>query len=320
MAPITNTLQTHQLKGLRENLTDAIYRISPEDTPISSNIGRSDADAVLHEWQVDTLASPDTSNAQVEGFDNDSFAATPVTTRIGNYTQISKKDVIISETSEAVKKAGRGSEMGYQMAKRSVELRIDVEAILVANQGASGGSSSTARTAGSWLAFLKTNIEKASDGVNPVWTTVPTDVRTDGTPEAFVEADLQSVMQQCYNSGGKPKLVFTGAFNKVVASGFDGILVNTNNQSGPKPAVIVAAADVYVSDFGTVTIMPTHFQRASDVLVIDPAMASIAFLRGYATKDLAVTGDAKKKLITVEYTLKVNNEAAHGGIFDRTSS
>jgi hypothetical protein len=107
--PTFGTFGANAAKGLREDLADVIYDISPQDTPIMSSIGKTKATAVNHEWQKDSLAAATTANAAAEGADATSATLTP-TVRIGNYTQIVQKTIQVSGTLEAVDKAGRKSE------------------------------------------------------------------------------------------------------------------------------------------------------------------------------------------------------------------
>jgi len=117
------TYQTFQSIGNREDLSDVIYSISPTDTPIMSSIGKTKATAVYHEWQTDSLAAHTTANALVEGATASDITVSP-TSRLGNYTQIVGKTVMVSGTLEAVDKAGRKSEKAYQLAKASSEISI----------------------------------------------------------------------------------------------------------------------------------------------------------------------------------------------------
>src|SRR5947209_6491038 len=117
MAVITNTFLTFSAIGNREDLSDAIYNISPTDTPFQNMVAKTKATAVLHEWQPDALAAA-AANAQLEGDDISSFAAATPTTRAQNRCQISYKNVIVSGTQDAVTKAGRKKEMVYQLLKR----------------------------------------------------------------------------------------------------------------------------------------------------------------------------------------------------------
>src|SRR5439155_7422668 len=231
MTILANTFTTFEAKGIREDLSDAIYNISPKDTPFMSNIKKGQSTQTFFEWQTDVLATPDTTNAQLDGDDVSSFDVSSPTTRVGNYTQISRKTVILSGTLEAVDKAGRKSELAYQLAKRAAELKRDQEAILLANQAATAGTPVAARKTGALLAWLATNTVKGSGGVDPVYQNIPTSTRTDGTQVSFSEAMVKSAMLSAYTQGGKPEMLLTGAFNKQVASTFPGVATKTFYQS-----------------------------------------------------------------------------------------
>lgn len=326
MSQTANTFDTFAAKGIRESLSNVIYNISPEETPFMSNIGRENVKNTYFEWQTDSLAAASTTNAQVEGDDVSSFDSTSATTRVGNYTQISNKTVLISGTLEAVDKAGRRSELAYQLAKRSAEIKRDMESTMLTNQAASAGSagvSTALRKTGSLLAFLKTNTDKGTGGADPVYTSSPNATRTDATAanlRTFTEAILKTVIQKVWAAGGSPKLLMVGPVNKARVSGFAGIAEIRREVTGNRQATIIGAADVYVSDFGSVSVVPNRFQRERDAFVLDPEYASVAFLRPFQTVELAKTGDAEKRLITVEYGLKVNTEAAHGLAADLTTT
>jgi hypothetical protein len=317
MSAITNTYQTYQAKGLREDLTDLISNISPKETPFYSAIGRGKAEAVLHEWQVDALAAAVTTNSQIEGDDVTSFAASTPTVRLGNYCQISRKDVLVAGTLEAVRKAGRKSEEAYQTAKRGAELKRDIESTLLSNQPASAGSSSVARKSAGLIPFLKTNTNfNTSDGVDPIYTTLADDDRTDGTLRTFTEAMLQDAISQGWTEGASPHLIFVNSELKVKISAFAGVYSKTFDTSKVAPGAIIGAADVYVSDFGTLSVVADRFMRQRDCFVIDPEYASVAMLRPFKTVPLAKTGDAEKKMILVEWAFVCKNEKAHAAVYD----
>jgi hypothetical protein len=319
--PIASTFQTYQAIGNREQLADVIYNIAPTETPFVQNAGRGTAKGKVEEWQTDTLATASTTNQHVEGDDITSFEAVTPTVRLANYCQISRKTLIVSGTQEKVEKAGRRSELAYQLALRGKEIKRDMERDLLWNKGAAAGSASTARIAASLPAWLKTNINKASDGVDPVYTTFATDVRTDSTtPRSFTEELLKDVIQKCWTEGASPKMVMVGPINKQRMSTFSGVATKTIDQTAAKPAVIIGAADIYVSDFGTLRIVPNRFQRERDAWVLDPDYFSLAYLRPFQTIQLAKTGDAEKRLLLAEYTLKVHNEKALGLVADLTTS
>jgi hypothetical protein len=303
------TYQTYTAIGQREDLSDVIYNISPTDTPIMSSVGKAKATAVYHEWQTDSLAAATTNNAAVEGDDATDATMSP-TTRLGNYTQIVQKTVKISGTLDAVDKAGRKSEKAYQLAKASAEIKRDIETIISANQGRSAGNSSTARKMGALLSWITTNSSVGTSGADP--TTIGVSTRTDGTARSFTETILKDVIQQVYTAGGNPKILMVGAYQKQAVSAFAGIAAQRYMAPGNEPTTIIGAADVYMSDFGTVSVVPNRFMRTRDALVLDPEYAALAYLRPFATNELAKTGDSEKTQILAELTLEVRNEAAHG--------
>lgn len=326
MAQPTNLFDRYDgTKAVREDLANVIYNISPEDTPLISSIGRENVSNTYYEWQTDALAAASTSNAVIEG-DEATLDARAATNRVGNYTQISRKVVGVSGTVEAVDKAGMRSYLAYEMAKASSELKRDMEAILLFNQAAAVGSASVARKTAGLPAWLRTNVSKAGNGGNPTMSSTndgyPNAGRTDGTQRTFTETMLKDVIQAVWAEGGDPKVCMMGPHNKKVASAFAGNAENRINQStgAPKAFSIVATADVYLSDFGKVAFVPNRFQRERDVFVLDPEYASVAYLRNFQTETLSKTGDSERRMILVEYGLKVKTEKAHGIIADVTTS
>lgn len=320
MAIVTNTFTRYSAIGIREDLSNVIYNISPEETPFISNVSRENVKNTYFEWQTDALAAASSSNAALEGDDISSFQAVTPTARVGNYTQISTKNVIISGTLEAVDKAGRRSELTYQLAKMGSELKRDMESALLANQAAVAGNTTTARRTAGLPAWLTSNTDFGTGGADPTVGSTPTAARTDGTQRAFTETLLKNVIAEVWTSGGTPKMLMVGAFNKQAASAFSGIATKFRDVPAGQQAQIIGAADVYVSDFGTVNIVPNRFQRARDAFVVDPEYASLAILRPIQQTELAKTGDAEKRLMLVEYGLKVSNQAAHGIVADLTTS
>ena len=324
MAQPTNLFDRYDATlSVREDLANIIYNISPEDTVFMSNVGRDTSKQTFTEWQTDALAAASTTNAQIEGDDAaaDSLSAT---NRVGNYTQISRKVIATSGTLESVDTAGFRSAMAYQLAKAASELKRDMETAMLFNQAAVVGNATTARKTAGLPAWLRTNVSKASDGGNPTMSSTndgyPNAARTDGTQRTFTETMLKDVIQSVWTNGGTPKLLMVGPFNKRTVSGFSGIAGIRFNVDGAKPSAIIGAADIYVSDFGNVSIVPSRFQRERDAFVVDPEYAAVSYLRNFQTNELAKTGDSQKKMILVEYALKVRTEKAHGIIADLTTS
>ena len=310
------TYQTYTAIGQREDLTDVIYDISPTATPFMSSIGKTKATATFHEWQTDALAAAALGGA-VEGADASTITASP-TSRVGNRTQIFTKAVSVAGTLEAVDKAGRKSEKAYQLAKVSAELKRNIELTLLSNQVAAVGNSSTARTLGGLQAWLNTNGDFGTDGVAGSGGTT---ARTNGTNRTFTEAILKTVVAEVYTSGGTPKVLMVNPTHKQTVSAFAGIAAQRYMAPSNEPTTIIGAADVYMSDFGTISVVPNRFMNSTNsgnetAFVVDPDMAAVAFLRPFETIELARTGDAEKTQLLAELTLEVKNQAAHGIIAD----
>lgn len=310
------TYQSYQSIGNREDLTDVIYNISPTDTPFMTSVGKTKATAVYHEWQTDSLAAVNVSNAVVEGATASDATLSP-SVRVGNRTQISQKTIKISGTLETINKAGRKSEKAYQLAKASSEIKRDMEAILLSNQVAAAGDASTARVLGGLQTWLNSNY---SGGTSGTAGNLGTTARVTGTDRAFTATILNTVIQSTYTNGGSPTILMVTPAQKVVASTFAGIATRFKDVPGNVQAAIINAADVYVSDFGTISIVPNRFIPNADnddtAFLLDPEMAAVAYLRPFQTNELAKTGDADVTQLLVEYTLEVRNQAAHGIISD----
>ena len=313
MAQPSDTFSSYDAIGNREDLSDVIYNISPTETPFMSSIARGTADATLHEWQTDALAAA-AQNAVIEGDDATTDAST-ATTRLGNYTQISDKVPRVTGTQNAVRKAGRKDELAYQIAKKSKELKRDMETDLCSNTARVAGNDTTARVSAGLTSWIATNQSVGSGGSAP--TGDGTDTRTNGTQRTFNEAQLKTVLQACWDQGGDPDTIMVGSFNKQKMSTFTG---NATRYKDADDQRLVAAIDVYVSDFGTLTVVPNRFQPARSAFVLQTDMWAVAYLRPFFMQQLAKTGDTERRQLLVEYCLESRQEAASGIVADLTTA
>ena len=318
MAQPTNTFDSYDSVGIREDLEDVIYDISPEETPFYSGSAKVKVTQAFHEWQTDSLRAS-AANAHIEGDDTTAEART-ATTRLGNYTQIFKNAVVIPGSDDGTDKAGRAKEMAYQVMKIAKEQKLDIEKALFANNARVAGNSTTARELAGAPAWLITNVDFQSGnlGANP--TGDGTDARTDdGTPTAFSQAKFDTVMQSIWENGGKPDCVYLSAFQMNKALGFTG----NNNQRSTITASdgrVIKHMDVYVTPWGTVEFMPTRENRSRDVFIMQKDMWAVGVKRATKNEALAKTGDNEKRQVVTELTLVCRNEAASGGIFDNTTT
>ena len=314
MAQPTNTHSSYDAAGNREDLADIIYDISPMDTPFISSIPHVGASATNHEWQTDSLAAA-AANAVIEGDDATTTAAV-ASVRAGNYLQISDKVPRVSGTQRVVDSAGRGDELDYQIMKQGKELKRDMEfANVGVNNAKVAGNDTTARELGSVQSWIATNDDFGTSGASP--TGDGTDARTDGTQRAFAEADLKTALSAAWDAGGEPDLIMVGSFNKQAMSSFTGGATRTVDASDKR---LTAAIDVYVSDFGELSVVPNRFMRSRDCLIIQTDMWALASLRAFQEVPLSKTGDSDRVQLISEYTLEARNEAASAGVFDLTTS
>ena len=315
----TNLYQKATLKGNREDLIDKIFNTSPTETPISSAAGRATAVTDFHEWQRDALAAANAANKMIDGDDASLQAQTP-TDRVGNHLQIFNGVIGVSRRANIIKKAGRGMEMPYLKAKKMLELKRDIEAMVLSqSQAAVAATTSVAGQSAGLGAQLYTNTSHGAGGSTASWTSgAPTTAPTVGTLRNFTKTLLDTVCQSIYtNSGQFAEMLVLSPSHKVTFSGFSGISQNRSEVKGKQQGIVVAGADVYVSDFGALSIVPHYLLVGSNTAyVLNSDYLDLAFLDGFKTSDLAKTGDSDKVLITADCSLSVRASAAQGKIAD----
>ena len=318
MAQPSNTFDSYDAVGIREDLSDIITNISPEETPFYTKSSKTKARNTLVEWQTDSLRAS-AANAHIEG-DATTAEARSATTRLGNYTQIFKNAVVVPDTDEGLDKAGRAREVAYQTLKIAKEQKLDIEKALFDNNARAAGNSTTARELAGAPAWLTSNTDfGANEGANP--TGDGTDARTDETTTliAFSQARFDGVMQSIWANGGNPDTVYLSAFQMNVALGFTG---NNNQRSAVQAGDerVIKSLAVYVTPWGTIEFMPSRENRSRDVFIMQDDMWEVATLRPTKNVALAKTGDNTTRQVITELTLCAKNEAANGGIFDNTTS
>lgn len=300
MAYPTNTYATYAAVGNREDLIEIITMISPTKTPVLSMTSSTRATSTLHEWLTDSLTSP-TANAQIEGNDTTGTAVT-APSRVNNYCQIHDKKFVITETQEAVEKAGRSSESGYQLQKALKELANDIEYSFVVNSAAASGASATARQLKGLAGWVVTNISSATAN------------------RSSTSAILDALLQTVWAAGGDPDVILTGGAQKIAfnnTTNFPGMTKNVTADAKK----IVNSVDVYESPFGVMKLVLSHVMNtslANQIFALEMAKFRKAWLRPIKQKELAATGDARKFLVVAECTLESLNEKASGVVKNLT--
>lgn len=305
MTAPTGTFLTTAAIGNREDLTDTIYRISPTATPFISLAAKGKATNTLHEWQTQDLASAVTNNAQAEG-DNASAKTVTPTVRLNNRTQISTKTVIVSGTQQAMNPAGRKDELAYQLSLAALELRRDMESSATQLDV----SATAPRQARGLVGWVVDNVDR-NGGTLASYT--GNTGRTKGTAIAFTEARLKSVLQKIFTAGGEADSILLPPAAKQTFSTFTG---NATRFDKSEDAKLYASVDVYVSDFGELKAIPSRFQDANDVFVLQSDKWAISYLRPFQTIELAQTGDAMQRELVVEWTVEARAPKANGAVYD----
>jgi hypothetical protein len=330
MAVPTNTRETYGGIGIREDLSNIIYNISPMDTPFLNGCGRGTADNTLFEWQTDELNDA-AVNFQIEGNDYTSTAASEPR-RLSNYTQISATQVQSSGTAEAVDFAGRKSTQAYQLAKRAKEMKRDMEFMLLMGTAKAVGASGTARNTGAYSTWIGTKSTSTSPviaastgaglanaGATGDYPDGTTSAGTGGADTAITLAMINTCVARIWNLGGSPDTILCKSDVKqtISSSSVGGSVVADLYKdvgSSDKAATAVNAVDVLVTDFGTFKVMPDRFLPDGNCDVIDFDLWSVDYLRPFRTETLAKSGDSVKQLLIAEYGLRAKNGSGSGQV------
>jgi hypothetical protein len=327
MTLVANAWTSFDSARNRETFADLISMITPEETPFYSLIRKEKIEGTHPEWSTDTLATPVTTNAQLEG-DTYSFVAVSATSRVGNYAQISDKRFAISETQEVVSKAGPKSELGRERAKKGVELKTDIEATMLSNNASVAGNTTTARKSAGLRAWIATNDSMGATGSSGGFNsgTGVVDAATNGTQRTFTKTLLDDVIELTYKAGGNPTILMLSPYAKRVFSTFmsdSNVAAFRTPLTGKSQGTIVGAADAYLSDFGLIDVVPNRQMArvgaasARNAFLITPDKVAKGFLRDIQEdKEVAKTGDALPRVLKCEWSLVMKNEAAHGVVAD----
>ena len=318
--------------GIREDLSDFIYNISPTDTPILQAAEWTTATSTNHEWTEDTLTAPVKDNAKAEGAAMGTHTAVSGGNRLGNYTQISRKTYGVSGTSEVVTKVGRDSEIAFGRAKSMRELKTDIDmAICAAHVAKAAGTANAPTRKSASLECWVRNADRgdaAGSAADPTaFDGSATDTEaTSGNSRQFSQALLDNVIEQCWNDGGRPSLLVLGGDGRKKFATFDGVGANTNTaRTDRSEKTIYGTVDVYISSFGIDlrAVNSRHLRKNGDTpatdrdaWLIDPEHIKVAYLRPFEIEEFAKTGDSIEEAVQAEWTLQVDNTHAHGLVAD----
>lgn len=320
MTIATNAFSTYSQVGIKENVSKIITNITPDETPLYSTLSKFTIKDRLYQWQTDSLATPVTTNAQLEG-DVVSAAATTATTMLNNRSQISYKSLSVTDTARTVSTYGREDEYDYQVMKRGRELKTDVEVGLLKNSAKDVGSAGTARV----CAGLPTYITNVAYGTAPAGTGA--DTATAGAATALTYAMLSSAITLAYVAGGNPSImmlppVLKKKFSALAFSSTPSTADVRYDVKNDRAPAAIGTVDRWLSDFGMIDVVPNRqMARVSDsftntaVYLLDPSKARVGVLQDTEVVPLAKRGLADEAFIRIEFTLEVSAPSAHAGIY-----
>lgn len=316
MAKVTSAYTTYDAQGNREDLSNTIYNIDPFDTPIMSAARRRNVKARQFDWQTENLPTVDTDNAQIEGFELARTTSTP-TVRLSNVTQISKRDATVTGSQEASDAAGKGSEMGHQMALKSKVLKSDMEAIMSGRQARNDGDDATARRTEAIAHYIARGRDRngvqgtAVIGVTAALPTTSTGAFAavaGGSQVAMTEVLVGNAMETAYNNGASPDLLIVPPAIKRTISTFKG---RDTTQVMVGKTEVIATVDLIATDFGRIKVIPSRWVPTDTSLLIDRAYIAVGFFRNFRQVPIAKIGDADTRMILTEWGVEMRNPMAH---------
>ena len=315
------TATTVTAAGERETLADIIYKVDSDETPIFSSIDKETSNGIFTEWQTQELAAASATNFVAEGADMSDSGVT-ATVRLGNYHQISQKGYIISNTLDAVDKAGRDREVAYQRVLKGLELRRDIEKA-IGDTDVARASGATRKSA-SLTCWITNGSVGASAGAFA--TGDGTDTVTGGDDRALTLALIDDAMQDSWSDGGAPSIAVMSATNRANISDLTqsgtNLVTNQVNTTASKPITFNGAVSVLFNDFGQLEVIPSRFMSNDKVFLIDPDHVAVGAINGrnFVEQEIAPTGDATKRQILCEWTLQPDAPKAHAAVIGLSGS
>ena len=315
---------------INESLMAKIWDISKIPLPFTDLIGTGSHDNEYTTWIQDKLQAQNLSNAVVDGQDLTTFTNIPPGPRVGNHSQISVKEVAVSQRAQRSNTVG-GNELSYQLMQRRAELGRDIEGIMLTGQASVADNGDTvAGKSGGLASWLTSNVSVGATGAAGGYNTGTglTVAPTPGTKRAGSEATLRDLLQSVWEKGGNPTVLMSvpAVIRHLSAYMFTSTAQVATLMSDTGQAKTASTAkgsvNVFVTDFGiTVEMVANRLQPVvsagvAELFILDPSLLELSYLEAPNVKDLAKTGLADKRMMNADWTLKVLQESGLGGYFD----
>lgn len=314
---------------IAEDVLRKVFDISRIPLPMQDRIGSGSSKNAFHEWLTDSLAAVDTANARVDGSDPTDNDATGGL-RVGNHHQISSKTVKVSTRAQVSDTLPMSNDLARQVMRRNQELRRDVDAILILDQPslADDGTAVAGLSAGlpSWLTTNTNRGATGADGGFGATTADIVDAATPGTERALTETFVKDMANDIWKLGGDPSVLMSvpDAISGLSTYMFTSSarIAAFRQDQGVQSQTAVGYVNVFLTDFDVqLEMVGNRLQELTttdnaNVFIITPSQLSVSFLHGYRMDALAKTGLSDERDMTVDFTMQVGTEEAHGVIAD----
>ena len=305
----------------REDLSNELSILAPEETPILSLCGKGKASATYTEWTVDSLAAPATTGIS-EGSDVTSFSDKFADrARLGNHIQLMRRDYIVSNLQQAVTSVGPAN-VAQAEAKSMREIKRDIEATIASDNEMTvengAGTPYGMRGLGKW-------IQSTAQATNPV----PAAYRTPSgsiIASTLSESSFNTMIGSIFAKNGEMNsltLVANVALRQLISNftratpSSAGVTYHVNQDATSKQ--ITLSVNLYDSDFGLVKIvngnpscMPTGSTNVG--YVPNPKYLGFNTLIPMGATRLENQGGGERGFVDVAGTLCVKHPQAHGKI------
>lgn len=328
---------------INEDIMQRIWDVSRIPLPFTDRVGSGRVSSNQYDWVVDKLATPDTGNAWEEDANFSTTtatsptdyadSATAPTVRYRNYVQVSVKAVSVSEMGNAVSSVGGSGGLAYQLMKAQQQLRRDVEAIACWNQTSTIGSSGVAPKTATYVSGCQDLTSPTRNLVDAAstftayntGTGVFTALGVAGTARAVTETMLRDMAQALYVGGcggpGQRLTLMTSPEMKRIISTYmytssARIASLVKDVQSANMAEAQGAVDVFITDFGTLELVPSRFVTGLSgsgatrhyAMLFDPSYFELVYLRGYTTTENAKIGLVDRRTCNVYWGTRFNPE------------
>ena len=336
----TNTVVTVDRALIKENVGNIIYNLDPTRTPFLSSVQRRPTTNITFETPQDSYVAP-AHQAVKQGQDigDNQYDAAASASKVKGYTHIMDKALRISDTVRKVMQYGYSDELAYQLAKKSVELKRDMELQLCSNRASvkpaakadpNQAEQDAATQTGGIASWIKSNFKSLKSAPTGAATaggynattgnTAAYTPATGGDFGAFVEQELRNLITTIAESQdmiGVTQIVTSLKNRELVSRVLTGLASFRRDYGRSTQAMTaVASVDYYKSDFGLHKIMFNRWQPKNIIFFIDPRYWELRYLQEFEILPLARSGHAVKRLIKVEFGLGSKHEKASGMLVD----